>query len=302
MAWFFKDSGDTRKRRRMGEVAKTDWREKWQTFFSGRKSRRSTPVDPPRSRPKKPAAITAYDEQAAVTLRGRSLPRWQRTARVVVWKKSRPLRRFHRRIPAAFLVLIYLGLLAGISCGLMMALLPGSSDGPAAPAQSPTATTSGNLVFQAPTLLSPASGTQAAPGLTGSASKPFSLTADIRDLKEQMADIEFRAGRYVEAERLYRALFKTSTNKPFFGYRIYVCALLRDQHGQAADLQERLVRIGHKTPAWHYARATQAYQEGRADDAEEILRSARTLYGDLCADYDPTLRTLGHLPPPPVTP
>lgn len=304
MAWFFKDAGDTRKRRRMGEVAKTNWQEKYQAFFSGRKSRRSAPADPPQSRPKKPAAITAYDEPTASIRRGRSLPRWRRTAQAVLWKKSLPLRRFHRRIPAVYLVLIYLGLLGGISGVLMMALLPGPSVEPTAPAQAPAE--SGNLVFQAPTLLSQTSGAapnpHAASGLPGHTRKQFSLATDTRDLKEQLADIEFRAGRYADAEQLYRALFKTSTNKPFFGYRIYVCSLLRDQHGQAADLQERLVRIGRETPAWHYARATQAYQEGRPAAAEEILREARTLYGDLCAEYDPTMRTLGYANVLPVTP
>ncbi len=296
MAWFFQGSGDTRKRRRMGEVAKKSWQEKWQEYFSARKSRRSTPSDPTPSRPKKPAAITAYDEPETSSPRGRSLPRWKRTARAVLWKRSRPLRRFHRRIPAGYLVLIYLGILAAISCALILAVVPPPSVEPQVAAQPSTGSESARMVFQAPNILSPSpgSGTNVTglSGMTGHAQKQLSLATDNRDLKTQMADIEFRAGRYTEAERLYRALFKESTDKPFLGYRIYVCALLRNHYGQAADLLKRLQRIGPNTPAWHYARATLAYQEGRPQEAGEILREAQTIFGVLCADYDATLRLL----------
>jgi hypothetical protein len=117
-----------------------------------------------------------------------------------------------------------------------------------------------------------------------------------RTVSEQMADIEFRAGHYEEAEKLYRQLFAKSGTKAFLGYRIYVCALLRENHAQASDLLPRLARIGAKTPAWPYAQATQAYQEGRKDEAAALLADARSQFGDQCEEYDATLRVIGYQP------
>ena len=115
-------------------------------------------------------------------------------------------------------------------------------------------------------------------------------------MSEQMADIEFRAGNYEEAERIYRKLFPTSAAKAFMGYRIFVCALLQDDRAQADDLLPRLTRVGAQTPAYLYAKATLAYKEGRREEASQILSESRTQFGEQCAEYDATLRLLGYAP------
>jgi Tfp pilus assembly protein PilF len=115
-------------------------------------------------------------------------------------------------------------------------------------------------------------------------------------LAEQMADIEFRAGNYLEAEQIYRKLFPKSATQPFMGFRIYVCALQRENLAQAADLLPRLGRIGGKTPAPLYAQAALAFKEGRPTEAAEILADAKARFGNQCTTYDDTLRLIGYAP------
>ena len=111
-----------------------------------------------------------------------------------------------------------------------------------------------------------------------------------------MADIDFRAGRFTEAEKVYRRIFLTTADRGYIGYRIYVCSLMRDQHGQAEDLRGRLVRVGAGTPAWDYATATQAFREGRNEEARKILAKARDTFGEKCTEYDAVLRAAGFEP------
>jgi hypothetical protein len=269
----------------MGQVARTTWRVRWENFFSNRRSRPREAPSPSATRLRRPAKITVYDE-ADFRPRGRSLPRWQRIAQVRFWKISRPLRVFHRRVPAAFLILIYLGALGGLSTLLMMLVLPGQPP-PVAPV---------SAAVPAPPL--PAKKLTFQPEVSvGKGKRALTLRdGSERSLTEQMADVEFRAGHYEEAEKLYRQLFAKSDAKPFLAYRIYVCSLLRGNHAQAVDLLPRLARVGAKTPAWNYARATQALQDGRKDEAAAFLAEARREYGEQCAEYDATLRVLGLAP------
>jgi hypothetical protein len=285
MAWLF-NKGDNRKRRRMGQVARTSWQARWEKFFSGRAAPPSEVPPPSKARAPRPAKITAYDEPSASPRRGRSLPRWQRSAQARLWKLGRPIRSFHRRVPAAMLILLYLGLLGGLSAAFVAAVLlrnPPQIVPPvaAAPAEE---VPQKKLTYQPEIPLS-----KAARSLT-------LRDGSERTVTEQMADIEFRAGNYAEAEKLYRQLFLKSEAKPLLGYRIYVCALLRENHTRAADLLPRLARIGAKTPAAPYARATEAFREGRKDEAAAILAETRAQFGDACAEYDETLRVLGYTP------
>jgi hypothetical protein len=265
---------------------------RWEKFFSNRKVTVSEVPPPSEKRTKRPAAISAYDEPDTAPRRGRTLPRWRRTAQARLWKISRPLRAIHRRIPAAVLILIYLGLLGGLSAVLMMSVLSGNPREPELPpapvaaeaSASPAGTPGKKLVFQPDP--------QAGKAARAHARRRGSEGA----LSEQMGDIEFRAGNYEQAEKLYRKLFPTSDTKAFMGYRIFVCALVQDNRAQADDLLPRLTRVGAKTPAYLYAKATQAYKDGKPEEAAQLLSEARSQFGDQCSEYDGTLRLLGYAP------
>jgi len=276
----------------MGQMARSSWQARWEKFFSGREVSVSEVPAPSKSRAKRPAAITAYDEPSTGPRRGRSLPRWRRVAQVSLWKIGQPLRALHRRIPAAALILIYLGLLAGLSAILILFAISGNPSAPATPAKqeaTEASTSAGNppqkkLTFQPDPQ-------------AGKASRSLSLRSGSEStMAEQMAEIEFRAGNYADAEKLYRKLFPTSTTKGFMGYRIFVCALVRDDRAQVDDLLPRLTRVGAKTPAHLYAKATLAYKDGKPEEAAQYLAEAKAQFGDECAEYDGTLRLLGYAP------
>lgn len=253
----------------------------------GQTARKKEPVS--KSRPSRPTAILAYDEPASTVLRGRALPRWRRRMRITLWKAFRPLARLHRRVPAGLLVLFYLIVLAGVSAVFLLNVLPEKTARVAAPKG--TAGQPATLQLQ-----SPGPGGNLLGGMAPQP-QPFLLKPDtkkITDMVEQLGDIEFRAGRYPSAEKLYRAAFRTSPHRALTGFQIYVCTLLQGRHGQAADLKQRLARIGAKTPAHPYARAVLAFTEGRNADAEKILAEARTTYGSACDAYDPILTQLGY--------
>jgi hypothetical protein len=291
MAWPF-NSGDNKKRRRMGQMARTSWQARWEKFFSGREVSVSEVPPPSPGRIKRAAAISAYDEPDTGPSRGRSLPRWRRSAQVTLWKIGRPLRAIHRRIPAAILILIYLGLLGGLSVVLMLLVLPGNPPAATPPAETAAATTPTPSENPPERKLSFQPDPQA-----GKAARVLSLrTGSESAMSEQMADIEFRAGNYGEAEKLYRKLFPTSETKPLMGYRIFVCALIQENRAQADDLLPRLTRVGAETPAYLYAKATLAWKEGRPEEAAQLIAEAKTQFGEQCADYDGTLRLLGYAP------
>lgn len=274
---------DGRRRRRMGQVARIPWQERWRAFFRARRDRRREPPPPKAKEPRAPK-ITAYDEDRPQRSSGRSLPRWQREVRAAFWKRTAPLRRLHARVPAAILVLLYLGLLGGVSALVIFRVLAPPARAVTVPAAEPSS--SPDPAVRPFTLTGPA----------GRAPFERSLIAgtDLRELNGQMADIEFRAGNYAAAENLYRRLFLSSADRPFIGFRITVCSLLRDRHGQANDLLERLSRVGRHSPAKLYGEAVLALQEGREADAVALLGAARSEYGDLCARYDETLRIIGY--------
>lgn len=271
-------------------MARSSWQARWEKFFSGRDVSVSEVPPPSKSRVKRPAAITAYDEPSTGPRRGRSLPRWRRTAQVRLWKITRPLRALHRRIPAAVLILIYLGLLGGLSAVLILFTLSGNPHAPTLPAEAEAATAPASSDNTPQKRLTFQPDPQA-----GKISRSLSLrSGGDSALSEQMADIEFRAGNYAEAERIYRQLFPASTSKGFMGYRIFVCALVRDDRAQADDLLPRLTRVGAKTPAHLYAKATMAYKDGRPEEAAQYLSEAKAQFGEQCAEYDGTLRLLGY--------
>jgi|GEM_PF-3970827 hypothetical protein len=281
MAWIF-DRGAKRKRR-MGEVARPSWRARWENFWSHRQRAGALPPSRPK-KPVRPPKITDYDE-ADRPPRGRKLPRWQRELQAGVWKITRPVRRFHARVPVGVLILFYLGLLAVLSGGLVLAVLGGDSPAPPVAVQEVEETTDeAPMTWEAG--LSP-----------GRSAASFKLSdGGDPDVLQQMADIEFRAGNYARAEGLYRRYFPKSSSRPLIGYRIYVCALMRGDQVRANDLLPRLMRVGAKTPAWIYGRATLAFREGRREEAAALLEEGRSLYGDDCADYDEVLRVLGYAP------
>lgn len=227
--------------------------------------------------------------------RGRALPRWRRKLQASVWKISRPVVRpvshFHRAVPAPLLAVGYLGLLACAAGFLIWMCFPApSTPSPASPPQAAATAENSSPTPPGPSFALQTSGVKKF-SLNPGTNSPVGL-----EQVEQMANVDFRAGRFAAAEQAYRKIFLTATNRAYIGYRIYVCSLKRDQHGQAEDLRGRLVRVGAGTPAWNYATATLAFREGRTEEARKILADVRQRFGEKCDEYDSVLRAAGYEP------
>jgi len=122
------------------------------------------------------------------------------------------------------------------------------------------------------------------------------LDPDNGAARNNLAEIEFNAKHYAEAERLYREVLPNTPRKALVGYRIYTCLLLLKRDGEAAEMFGQFPQPpSGNSPAWYYAVATKAFLDGDAGKANEYLSQARMYYPDMATLYDPTLRQLGYI-------
>lgn len=130
---------------------------------------------------------------------------------------------------------------------------------------------------------------------TGSEAKENVLSADDVERKNSLAEMEFRAKNYAEAERIYREILPATSAQQLAAYHIYVCLLLEDRKDDAKDFLAQ-VGIPDDSPALPYCKATLAFVSGDSATAQSILEEARKSFPDVGAAYDPTLKVLGYLP------
>lgn len=163
-------------------------------------------------------------------------------------------------------------------------------------ALSDTSASSRSTTDTQPFLLRP--GNLDAPDTSGSAltsTTGAGLSADDQQRKESLAEMEFRAKNYTEAERIYREILPNSSSQPLTVYHIYVCLLLQHQPDAAESVLSQAALTGD-SPAPYYCKATLAFISGDTATAQSTLEEARRLFPDLCPTYDPTLKALGYLP------
>lgn len=128
-----------------------------------------------------------------------------------------------------------------------------------------------------------------------SATKGMGLSAEDLQRKDDLAEMEFRAKNYVEAERIYREILPATSSQPLAAYHIYTCLLLEDRKDDAETFLSQ-AGLTNDSPAPYYCKATLALVSGDTATAQSALEEARRLFPDLCAAYDPTLKALGYLP------
>lgn len=123
-------------------------------------------------------------------------------------------------------------------------------------------------------------------------------TVENSELKYELANIEFRAGNYAEAERLYQQVLPKARAKSQIVYQIYCCLLAQNRRAEAEVVLmqiSQMNREGRKSPVWYYAMAARANQDGDSAKAKEFISEGRQLYPQAGAQFEPTLRAMGYL-------
>ncbi len=267
------------------------------------------------------------EEATAFRLPPRAHSRDQRLLRVGIWRATRPLVRFHRQMPTKRLLQVYLIPLGVISIALTIWLFPrhGSQSATPATTQTPaerirmlTARTADQLknervdaaLKNIEELRTLAPNDASVENLAGTAyamqkkyddarsafKKALEIDPNSVAAKNNLAEIEFSAKRYAEAETLYRDLLPKTPRRALTAYHIYLCLLMQDRDKEAeAYLTLFPAPPSATSPAWYFAKAGYAFNEGKKRDAERYLADARRYYPELAPLYEPSLKQLGYI-------
>lgn len=107
-----------------------------------------------------------------------------------------------------------------------------------------------------------------------------------------LAEMEFTAGNYEEADRLFRELRKKFSPNRLVLFRIYLCAL-KLGHPEDAVVFLNHPDIDPQSPEWFYIHGLDALQNGRKGEGRRTLDTARSLFGKTAEPYDQTLERIG---------
>lgn len=208
--------------------------------------------------------------------------RGARVRRIAVWRRLRPVIRWHRRARVGVVLGVYFG-----SLGLLSLLLSTYFLLPSPPPKEdvPLAEGTGLVAM-----------TLEATARNALRDQPPGPD-DIATLQQE-AETAFRSGDYATAEKLFRRLLPKVRLKALAGFHIYLCLL---QQGKSAELEVLSGKIPSKAVAKNplplYAKAASALKAGRPAEAGEQIASARRQFPDISPFYDKALREAG-LPPP----
>jgi len=200
-----------------------------------------------------------------------------------VWRKLRPVIRWHRRTPVGVVLGGYFGTLGSLSLlACLFFLFPFPLKKEALP---PAPAGNGSVTI--------ALGVSPRNALSQPASVPETIA-----LLQQEADDAFRGGNFASAENLYRQILPKARLKALTGFHIFLCML---QQGKSAELKLMMEKIPPssiaKNPLGFYARAALDLKAGRPEEAAAPLAAARSQFPEISLFYDEALREAG-LPPP----
>lgn len=203
-----------------------------------------------------------------------------RVRRVAVWRRLRPVIRWHRRTRVAVVIGVYFGTLGLLSLLLSLYFLQASTP------QKENAPAPGGAGPVMLTLGAPARNSLRDP------------SPDAIALLQQEAETAFRSGNFAVAETLFRRLLPKARLKALTGFQIYLCLL---QQGKSAELEVMGGKFPSeavaKNPLPFFAKAASALKGGRTAEAVELIAFAHRQFPEISLFYDKALRDAG-LPPP----
>ncbi len=107
-----------------------------------------------------------------------------------------------------------------------------------------------------------------------------------------LAEMEFTAGNYAEADRLFRQLRTKFSPNRLVLFRLYLCAVKLGQPDIAAPFLNS-PDIDPQSPEWFYIHGVDALQNDRKREGRRTLEAARSLFGKTAEPYDQTLDRIG---------
>jgi hypothetical protein len=213
---------------------------------------------------------------------GKALPklptRDARIRRVAVWRKMRPILRWHRRKPVALVLAVYLGVPAVVCLAACLWLLQSGSQPPPSPATTPPG---GPVAIQL--------GAPAKPAL-----REENLAPDKVSALQLQAEEAFRKGDFATAEALYQKLFPQAKHKAFTGFHLFLCLIQQGKFQEAQLLANQATpRTVPKNPVTFYMAAALAMKSGQPAQAAESISRAHELFPNMSVFYDKALREAG---------
>jgi len=214
----------------------------------------------------------------------RALPklpsREARIRRVAVWKKFRPVTRWHRRTPVAVVLAFYFGVAGALSLAVCFWLLQ-----------------TGAPALQPPAIPVPASDEPGALGLGVAAKTGLlqeALAPDDFSALELQAEEALRKGDFSGAEVLYRKILPHSRFMALTGFHLFLCLLQQGKFEEAELLASKVPQDSvSRNPVRFYVSAAYAIKSGHLTAASESISSAHSLFPDISVFYDKALREAG---------
>lgn len=119
--------------------------------------------------------------------------------------------------------------------------------------------------------------------------KAFNLRPNSPSVRFNLAELEFSTGNYAEAESTYRALARVMPENKILPFRLYLCCLMQQRHGDALEIA---AGTRPQSLEWFYIQAVESFKAGKKGEARKLLRTARILYEKDTKPYDQTLNRL----------
>lgn len=111
-----------------------------------------------------------------------------------------------------------------------------------------------------------------------------------------LAELEFMAGDFTQADRLFQTAQKMDPGNTRIVLRRYLCALAQGNARRAAEITQSLPSMA-QSPEWYGLMVVKARRDGNDRQSRSFLTTARILYSpDQMEDCEKTLRRTGYLP------
>lgn len=109
-----------------------------------------------------------------------------------------------------------------------------------------------------------------------------------------LGEVEFASGDYKRAAGYYELAGKRMPRNPLILFRRYLCYSLLDERPMASEVMTEL-SVHPDSVEWYYVQASEALRAGRKPEAQRLVATAGTLFGEQASAYQESLRKIGWL-------
>lgn len=109
-----------------------------------------------------------------------------------------------------------------------------------------------------------------------------------------LGEVEFASGNYTRAAGYYEQAGKRLPRNPLILFRRYLCYSLLDERPKAGEVMKEL-SVRPNSVEWYYVQASEALRAGNKPEAQRLVATAGTLFGEKAAAYQESLKKIGWL-------